>query len=334
MQLYKLKIHPLSSFCTKLQSDTFFGAFCWSYKYIFGEEKLEKFILDCTNGQPPIVFSDAFPSGYVPLPLGIASLNRNFIDTKTKEDGKANYQYNKKIKKAEFITLEKLEWLSQNRFSITENVEDNKLTDSILENPFVEHDTVRNMVSRDSGVVEKHDEAGSLYAQTEYFAKSDLQLDVYLRSDLEETEIRKVLELMFLLGIGGKKSVGKGRFALDSVEKMEEFNTGATPNAYLMLSSYIPKKEESSKGYYSTFVKTPMLDREYSNQKNPFKKPLLFVKSGAVFFVENAAMRDFYGRCISNTTDDKTKNIIVSGFSLAIPIQVTGGTKCSYFKLH
>jgi len=325
MQLYKLKIHSLSSFCTKLQSDTFFGAFCWSYKYIFGESQLESLIKDCMNGCPPIIFSDAFPSNYVPLPLGIASLNRNFINTDTKEEGKKNYQYNKILKKAEYLLYDKLVELSQNAFNQMNLAESDEIKHFTKNNLFTEFDTVRNMVSRDSGVVQKQDEAGSLYAQTEYYTEQNLQLDIYLRSNIEETQLQKVLELMFLLGIGGKKSVGKGRFEIDSLEKVEEFKTGETVNAYLTLSNYIPVKNESSHGHYSTFIKTPMLDREFSNVQNPFKKPLLFIKSGAVFYLDEHTKKEFYGRCIGNTTEDNTKNIIVSGFTLAIPLQVTGG---------
>lgn len=312
MQLFKLTIHPTSSFCSDLQSDTFFGAFCWSYKYINGEAALENLIQECIEGKPPIVFSNAFPYGSVPLPLQVMNFNRDFVRETDKEMGKKNYQLNKKFKKAEFIEIHEFQKLSSNGFTGQKNV------DIIVNKPTEEQDTIRNMVSRDTGIVENRDGAGNLFAQSEIFTLPNSKFDIYIKTSFEAEEVYKVLELMFLLGIGGNKTVGKGRFAIDSLEKVNELGCKEKANAYMLLSNYIPKKSDSTKGYYSTFVKNGMLDREFANDFNPYKKPLLFIKSGAVFFA-NDSIREFYGKCVTKVSA-RAENIIVSGFAIAVPI--------------
>lgn len=79
MSLYKIKIKPVSSFCSPLQSDTFFGAFCWSYLYQYGEHVLKELIYHYKNGIPDIIFSNAFPSGTLPMPVGISEFKKSMI---------------------------------------------------------------------------------------------------------------------------------------------------------------------------------------------------------------------------------------------------------------
>ena len=280
MQLFKLTIRPTSPFCTSLYSDTLFGAFCWSYKYIHGEEKLDSLIQQCIDGKPPLLFSNAFPHDAIPVPLQVMNFNRDFVRETDKEIGKRNYQLNKKFKKAEYITVSAFQSLSEKGFKGEKN------TDIIVKSPLSEHDTIRNLVSRDTGIVENRDGAGNLYAQTETFTMPESTFDIYIRTDFSIEELRQVLDLMFLLGIGGNKSVGKGRFSIESLAAASEFGHKNKANAYLLLSNYIPQKSESSKGYYATFIKNGMLDREFANGHNPYKKPLLFIRSGAVFFTK------------------------------------------------
>ena len=69
MELYKITICPVNSFCSPLQSDTFFGAFCWSYLHLYGEEKLKKLIQNYKTANPEIIFSNAFFKGFLPAPF-------------------------------------------------------------------------------------------------------------------------------------------------------------------------------------------------------------------------------------------------------------------------
>ena len=320
MQLYRLKICPLSSFCSRLHSDTFFGAFCWSYKYLYSEQELEKLLQLSVNGTPQVVFSNAFPENAFPLPMGIVNLKKDFLCCKTKQEGKINYQLNKRLKKAEYITISAFYNLVQEGFS-KEKINVSEIENSIVESNIVEYDVIRNMVSRDAGIVENQDGDGSLYAQTEYCCKPDTCFDVYIYSAIEEEKLKAALDLMFLLGIGGKKSTGKGRFTVNSLERIENFGNYENANAYVLLSNYIPAKTDSSHGFYSTFVKNSVLDREFSRRQNPYKKPYLFVKSGAVFFLHEGKVQEVYGRCAAKVSEEFPL-VVESGYAIAIPIYV------------
>lgn len=54
MHLYRAEIQPLAAFSTELQSDTLFGAFCWSYKYRKGEKALEELLQDMRGRYPEL----------------------------------------------------------------------------------------------------------------------------------------------------------------------------------------------------------------------------------------------------------------------------------------
>ena len=97
--LYRITIKPISSFVSKLQSDTFFGAFCWSYKYLYGDEQLEIFLDECLQGKPKVIFSNAFPAGYLPVPLGVYQRPCLLDMTEDKKTRKAAYEKNKEYKK-------------------------------------------------------------------------------------------------------------------------------------------------------------------------------------------------------------------------------------------
>ena len=56
MALYKAIIKPIGSYASPLQSDAFFGAFCWSYKYLYGKEALDALLEKCRIEKPQIIF--------------------------------------------------------------------------------------------------------------------------------------------------------------------------------------------------------------------------------------------------------------------------------------
>ena len=119
--LYKLTISPYSSFSYPIQSDTLFGAFCWSYKYLYGTEKLEEFLDICITQKPPIIFSNMFFENTLPIPLYTLNKIKN-IDC-----GKDLQKY-KKIKKLnkDSILPKKifLEVLENNYESVLDNILD------------------------------------------------------------------------------------------------------------------------------------------------------------------------------------------------------------------
>ena len=91
MCLYKITIKPISSFCSPLQSDTFFGAFCWSYLYNYGQDALEEIIYNYKTGKPDVIFSNAFPEGYLPAPVSLRDLKNSADQPLNKLEKYRNY---------------------------------------------------------------------------------------------------------------------------------------------------------------------------------------------------------------------------------------------------
>ena len=140
--LYQAKIRPHSSYISRLQSDTFFGAFCWSYRYLYGESSLNELLCSSWDGKPKIIFSNAFPEGTLPLPLGIYDEARNIDHVTDKAERKRAYQQNKKYKKChflnrcEFLQVQQGNWRGFSPF--------------LSSDPEIVGDTVHNMVPRGS----------------------------------------------------------------------------------------------------------------------------------------------------------------------------------------
>ncbi|MCX8207800.1 MAG: type III-A CRISPR-associated RAMP protein Csm4 [Methanothrix sp.] len=81
-------MHPLSSFhigergvgmettSRIIHSDTLFGAICWSWRLLHGEDELSDLLSRFTSGRPPFLISSAFPfigeMYLMPRPLGAA----------------------------------------------------------------------------------------------------------------------------------------------------------------------------------------------------------------------------------------------------------------------
>lgn len=307
MTIYKAVIKPLSSFVSPLQNDTLFGAFCWSYSYKYGEDELLKLIESCQASKPPIIFSCAFPQGFLPLPFGIFDASNDYQNIVGKSERQKAYQANKKVKNARYVSLEIFNNILNGNYA--------NFKSGVQGEQTIEAMTMHNMVDRMSDTVQNIDGAGSLFEKNELFAKAETRYDVYMLSSLPTEVLEGTLSLMFDLGIGGDKSTGKGSFALQAFEVFKGFNSPAKANGFIALSNFIPKETDPVNGSYKTFVKYPRVDREFAQTETPFKKPLLFLKSGSVF--KDAEPREFYGSCISNVSPI-SHNIITNAFTIAV----------------
>ena len=158
-----------------------------------------------------------------------------------------------------------------------------------------------------------------LFSVEEKFV-NDGVYDLYILTGLERPMLQKTLELMFTLGIGARKSVGKGSFDLLSLEEDHELAAFSAGNAFMALSNFIPVSSDPADGFYKTFVKYGKLDRELSVAEQPFKKPLMFLEAGAVFRCDDQGVRPYYGRCLHGIAVDP--NISVNAFTIAIPMRL------------
>ncbi len=302
--LYKLTISPYSSFNYPIQSDTLFGAFCWSYKYLYGTEKLEQFLDLCITQKPPIIFSNMFFKDMLPIPLAVLDKIKN-IDYN-------NLEQHKKIKK-----LNKDSFLPKEIFlQVLENNYDNVLNNIINPKLYVETQT-HNMVNINSSIVNNYDGNGNLYSINTYYSKLDF--DIYILCENDINEYMPVLNLMFELGIGKRKSTGKGGFKIIQQPIIEQdlIKNFEKANGFVVLSNFIPDKLDSTNGYFNIITKFPKLDREFATSENPFKKPLTMIQVGSCFYYK--IKKDYCGLCLDNISS-LYKNIMINACSIAIPI--------------
>ena len=311
MILYKAVITPRTSFASPLQSDTLFGAFCWSYKYLYGDGMLEALLQESIRNQEHgIIFSNAFPAGCLPLPMGVYDEGRTRYSAVGKADAKKAYQENKKYKKYSLV--------QRDAFINIQRGSRSGYSGHLAGERTVQDETVHNMVSRSAGTVGRMEESGSLFVTGEYFVREDEAFDVYILSDLDRDVIEKVISLMLELGIGADKSTGKGGFQLLSFDEERELGCVNDANGYMALSNFIPAQSDPMEGWYKTFVKYGKLDREFAAGYFPFKKPLLYLQAGAVFKTDKVAA--CYGRYVEDIS--AVEGVVVNACTIAIPMKL------------
>lgn len=314
MNLYKITIRPISSYCSPLQSDTLFGAFCWSYLYGYGENALHKLIDHYKCGVPDIIFSNAFPSGRLPVPAGLNESVKESAPLETKQERYKRYIADKNRKQASFITLDGFNDIINGRAETA--LKGNRMDSGTKEEPQSEW---RNMVSRESDTVENIDGASSLFEVEQYFAEG--AFDIYIYSDFDEMLLENVLTEMFSYGIGAQRSVGKGGFRLEGrVERFGGFQYPLNPDSFVALSNFVPGRDDPTDGSYKAFVKYPKVSYTESPEDSPFKKPILFLQAGSIF--RTKPVKEIYGSCVENialkdgTVSDR---IIIGAYTIAVP---------------
>lgn len=317
MNLYKITIKPVSSYCSPLQSDTFFGAFCWSYLYAYGEDALSRLICNYKSGNPDIIFSNAFPAGRLPMPAGVASSWKDSSIPATKQERYQKYIAGKKQKQSATIPLQYFNKIINSDTKDTCSMEE-QMTEPKTE---VSMDW-RNMVCRQTDTVENLDGASSLFETEQYFTEGSF--DIYIYSVFDQNLLKNVLNDMFQFGIGAQRSVGKGAFEMEGgIEAFCGFQIPQEPNAFIALSNFVPHENDPTDGCYKAFVKYPKVSFTDSPGDSPFKKPLIFLKAGSVF--KDHPVKKFYGSCIENIALKEgtiSNEIVIGAYTIAVPCRL------------
>lgn len=313
MCLYRAVITPQGPLASPLYSDTLFGAFCWAWLRLYGQAALEQELIDpCLNGAPPAVFSNGFPQGTLPLPLGTQDAVMDLGALPTKAERRRAYQNNKRLKGAKYI--DRAMFL---RLCRGEAPSAAQLTGALYGEPGEAQTTLRNLTDRETDRVAAGARGGQLFIEERRFFAPGQRFDVYLLSPLPQKRLRAALDLMFTLGIGGGKSTGSGVFRLEELAPDSALLASpAQCNAFVTLSNLLPAQTDPTAGRYQLLPKYGRLDRELAASETPFKKPLLFVQAGAVFYT--AAPRPWYGRCVTDVAAAPVR-VTVNGCSIAVP---------------
>ena len=283
---YRLKIKPLSTYITPWQSDTFVGHIFWAIKYIEGDAFLEQVIDDSKNLKPPFIFSNAILENLLPKP-DYPTLRRSELMALGQEIiGEDYYKELKKIKKNNLLCeAEFLNYINGcNAKKLIKNklvLEKNKKSDNVeskKSNSAIAINMTHNTINRLTGTTVDN----SLFTNVEYFANGNLDFFIKLREDFPLEKLKKYIEYVSLNGFGKKASTGKGAFQILSLEENKTSFKVENPNAFMVLSNYIPKV-----GDYEEVLSVKTLTKfgkvGGNEDNNPFKKPFICFEAGSLF---------------------------------------------------
>ena len=345
---YKIKL--LSKLRTPLYSDTIFGHFCWGIRYLKGEKYLEDFLEEfSTKKDAPLLISCAFPENHIPRPI-LEPVKRSFLkelaiyaaskicNLKNKSESEKLFhglQILKKLNKNKWINIE--EWLKLRSECNAKNLLllDISKIDSENENPFLIKSglssikkvvRVHNSISRVTGMVK---DEGGLYFVTELWPEKDMSFDLYVYFESEQykalwDEVWK--DYIMATGFGKDKSTGSGQIIIE--EDTEDINylfELQGTNAHMSLSLLGFEKMPDLPASYSVFTRYGKLGGDFAvagpdgGRPNPFKKPILLLEPGSVFFTEESPQ----GSLLQNVHLDF--RIRHYGLSLWLPLSITGG---------
>lgn len=285
MKSVSMTLKLKSSFISPFQSDTLFGHFCWTYLELYGEQALDKLLGD--KQEPPIVFSDGFPSGFLPMPFLAPVI---FSDEEKDKLGKD-------FKNKQFIEKD---MLLQHLNGLTKR----KIAELYMNKQFKEPPKYKKLPvfknSLDSRTHTTQGNSGQLFASRENFSNHPVDIyAVYNPNLLEQKQIKAVFDVMGICGYGKDASTGRGRFEAEI--KTEDINNlkDVTPNAFISLSSCVPS-DESLLLYGKTFTKFGKHGGSLAGAGKHFKNPVILFKAGSTFKTDE--IKPVYGKLLSNLT--------------------------------
>lgn len=300
MKIYKLKLKPKSSHITPWQSDTIFGSLCWILAQRDGAKSLQSFLDEYWSGHFPLVISGGFPADYLPRPLA-----GNFFSVKegmNKKEALELARKEKVVRKTTLVSLEEFNDIINGRNTFIRPKEKLNTVAGVM----------HNQISRLTGAAAD----GGLYEHQEIFW-DDTHISLYL--GIEDGWQDKVYDLFYALslrGFGSRASTGKGHFTIEDFGEFNGFGLTGKANSFVVMSNYVPKTGDPLDGQYKTFVKYGKLGQSYAHSENPFKKPLLMIIPGSVFWTERPSFA--YGRLVKNISPGFPE-VVQCGCTLAIP---------------
>lgn len=320
MTTYRVSFEIVSSVRTPFQSDTIFGHLCWAIRFLFGEEKLRKWLEEFPSS--PTLLSNAFPEKLFPRPLCRPLPPKKASEQFPSAPEKLDIDFlikRKKIKKINFIS-ENWFWENQHHLSPSillshlSAIDEESEMDIKTENLLISH----NRFNRNTG---RADEGGLYDFEEIFYAKKNknrLNMWFLIKTQtLSKDEIEKILSYLEWNGFGADNSSGKG---VIKILKLEEFIIPSCPqaNAVISLANFYPSSPECLNGYYNILTKFGKLGGTFASGYNPFKKPLIMVEAGALILDSNYTPDKHYGSLVN----DVHTNSAIKHYGYAFPIPV------------
>ena len=257
---------------TPLVGDTLFGQFCWTLREAQGVTELTRRLDGYTQGEPWLVVSDGFPSGYLPKP----ALPQQF---EPQPDPAARKAAKKKRWIPAVRASEALDVL------LASAVDDNAAYGKAPQTTAQPHNTL-NRLTGSTG-----DAAFAPYSMAQTVYAPGQRIDVYLVIDetlVSTGDCGRLLAAIGASGYGRDASIGLGKFSVEAIEPAS-FAAPAGANAYWTLAPCAPQGQgfDGAESYWRTLTRFGRHGNAHAIAGNPFKTPVLMAATGAVLAPED-----------------------------------------------
>jgi len=300
MKTYALTLKLKSGLLTELQSDTIYGHFCWRLKEQYGVSKLEEFIKLYKSGNPIFILSDGLlkvkDKIRFPRPLIFEQLDIKL----SKYEKVLNFVEHKAKKERNYLTLEELNFfLSNGKIQINDLTESLDTNKKIKKKKKIFEDGLRVSVQIDRQSFGSMQ--GRLFSYKPKYSADDVSFVVLLkvfdekRFSSDELSYKQILQDIFSIGYGKKKSSGFGQFEIVDFEEYKDIQELEASDSFIVLGNYLPSiNDKVFPIAYDYNTKYGKLGEELSTSENPFKNPMVFLTAGSCF--KTTDPKPFYGR--------------------------------------
>ncbi|MEO5348316.1 MAG: hypothetical protein H7836_01515 [Magnetococcus sp. YQC-3] len=285
MKSLRVTLRPVTAFMTPLHGDTLFGQLCWALRNRLGDAWLDGALAGYDRGEPFLVVSDGFPAGYWPRPClpPLPGSNRDKVAKKQLWVPQRGWQ--KPLQ----------EWLLA---CCSEQDAFNPAKES--KPPLRSLPRTRNSINRMTGTT---GEGGfAPYTLEQIWFPPENRLELWLLHDerVKREEIRQALLDVGQGGFGKKASSGMGHFELSEDLREESLPAQKGSNAWLSLGFCLPHggTMDPQRSFYQVFTRFGRHGDQAALTGQPFKKPLLLTRAGAVFSPQQFRSRQWIGHGI------------------------------------
>jgi len=308
-ECYRIALKLRSFAGTLWQADTVLGSLAWLEALREGDGGVARFLAPFAAGDPPLVLSDGFPEGLLPRPL---------IHRETAGAGDlASYAKQKIHRKAEFISTEDFDYIRRGK----------AFPNKPVTSPWVELEFLHATINRKTGTT--GGEAGNLFSTESWAITSNTEapgtevINIYaLCKEGWKEKLVTLFRDLSLMGFGRDKSIGMGQFEFLKMEAWQGFSNFEGADGFIAFSSFVPAEGDPRNGNWALNVKYGKLG-ENSGSGNPFKRPFIQLKPGAVFFT-GGPPKPFYGRILTSLAPSFPEAIQIC-YCLAVPCIYRGG---------
>lgn len=289
---YRITIKPQTAFGTPLVGDTLFGQLCWALHYNLGNKALESLLVDYAVGRPFAVLSDAFPTSYLPLPTVPSIFWQN--DNKNTDI--------KALKKRRWLPIHRIQKPFRYWQSLAVNDAD------ALKN--IQTMQMHNTINRKTNTTNTDKFAPYTMPQTWYTKNTTFDCYIVLDENrLSAKDLKSALSYIGITGYGRDATIGLGKYELGEMLPCQLLTSSG--KTCMTLAPCAPQGLGwlPTKSWYQLTTRFGRHGDIAAKGNNPFKRPIILAKTGAVFTLDKTQDSPFIGQGINGVSFANKKTV-------------------------